>query len=495
MVAGGKGASLGRLIRAGFPVPSGFVVNTRAYRMAREEAVSACKTLEIPAQAAVEIRHAYKSMGAGAVAVRSSATAEDLAAASMAGQCETFLNVQGETGLLEAVRQCWASLDAPRIRAYFDEHGIDRSKVAMAVVVQRLVAADAAGVLFTADPRGGGSGEMLIEANWGLGETVVGGGVQPDVLRIDQETGRVVSTVIADKQVYLSAKTGKEQPVKEVFRRKCCLTGRDAHHLWELGRRIMAHFAAPQDIEWAIHDGNVYILQSRPITTHRETEAAAALMRETRLRLREELSAGRGPWVLHNLAETLPHPTALTWSVIRKFMSGSGGFGAMYREAGFQPAPVIDREGFLELVAGRVYMDAARAPEMFCENFPFAYDLEKLSRDPDAAQKPPTVPKGSFLARAKAAAQLSKSGARLRELADRVAGEFREKTTPAVRKYVARSRQTNLRPLSAEELIALWEERENQVLNVFGPQLLMPGLICGMAWAEAGGFFAGEFLG
>jgi len=493
MLAGGKGASLGRLIRAEFSVPTGFVVNTRAYRLAREEAASAGKAAEVPAQAAEEIRHAYKSMGGGAVAVRSSATAEDLAAASMAGQCETFLNVQGETGLLEAVRQCWASLDAPRIRAYFDEQGIDSAKVAMAVVVQRLVPADAAGVLFTVDPHSGGRGEMLIEANWGLGETVVGGGVQPDVLRIDAETGRVVSTVIADKQVYLSAKSGKEQPVEETLRRKCCLTSREAHQLWELGRRIMAHFAAPQDIEWAIHDGNVYLLQARPITTHQETEAAAALLHEARRRLREELAAGRGPWVLHNLAETLPHPTALTWSVIRKFMSGAGGFGTMYREAGFQPAPVIDREGFLELVAGRVYMDAARAPEMFCENFPFEYDLDKLTRDPDAAQKPPTAPKGSYLARAKAAAQLSKSGAKLRELADRVAGEFREKTAPTVKEYVARSRQTNLRTLSAEELIALWEERENQVLNVFGPQSLMPGLICGMAWAELEAFLQENF--
>ena len=93
----------------------------------------------------------------------------------MAGQCETFLDVEGETELLEAVRRCWASLDAPRIRAYLGEHGIDPAEVAMAVVVQRLVPADVAGVLFTVDPKGGGRGEMLIEANWGLGETVVGG--------------------------------------------------------------------------------------------------------------------------------------------------------------------------------------------------------------------------------------------------------------------------------------------------------------------------------
>jgi pyruvate,water dikinase len=202
------------------------------------------------------------------------------------------------------------------------------------------------------------------------------------VLAVERETGRVLSAKIADKQVYLAAGTGQEQPVAESLRKKSCLSSRDVHRLWELGKRSSEHFGAPQDIEWAFHDGNLFLLQSRPITTHRETEAAEALARATRQRLREEMSAGRGPWVVHNLAETLPHPTALTWSVIRKFMSGLGGFGAMYRQAGFQPAPIIDREGFLELVAGRIYMDAARAPEMFCENFPFAYDLEKLVHDP-----------------------------------------------------------------------------------------------------------------
>ena len=482
-LTGGKGASLGRLIRAGFPVPDGFVVNTRAWRLAREGATTGGKPMEIPARVAGEILQAYQTMATGTVAVRSSATAEDMAAASMAGQCETFLDVQGEPELLEAVRRCWASLNAPRIRAYLDEHGMDPATVAMAVVVQRLVPADVAGVLFTADPNGG-SGKMLIEANWGLGETVVGGHVQPDVLTVERKTGRVLSARIADKQVCLAAGTGKEQPVAESLRKKSCLSSRDVHRLWELGQRIMEHFPTPQDIEWAIHDGNLYLLQSRPITTHPEAEASEALMGATRQHLREELSAGRGPWVLHNLAETLSHPTALTWSIIRKFMSGRGGFGAMYRQAGFEPAPIIDSEGFLELVAGRVYMDVSRAPEMFCKNFPFVYDLAELVHDPEASQKPPTLPRGSYLSRAKAAALLSKSGAKLRDLAERVAGEFRDRTTPAVIEYAARSKANNLRSLSVEELIALWDERENQVLNVFGPETLMPGLICGMAWAE-----------
>jgi pyruvate,water dikinase len=156
-----------------------------------------------------------------------------------------------------------------------------------------LVPTDVAGVLFTADPNGAGSGKMLIEANWGLGETVVGGQAQPDVLTVDRETGRVLSAKIADKQVYLAAGTGKEQPVAESLRNKSCLSSRDVHRLWELGKRIMEHFAAPQDIEWAIHQGDLYLLQSRPITTQQEAEAAEAALCATRRRLREEMAAVR----------------------------------------------------------------------------------------------------------------------------------------------------------------------------------------------------------
>ena len=332
-------------------------------------------------------------MGGGRVAVRSSATAEDMAAASMAGQYETFLDVDDEASLLDAVRCCWASLDSPRTRAYLAEHGIDPRQVAMAVVVQRLVPADVAGVLFTANPQTGTRREMLVEASWGLGESVVSGLVQPDVLRLDRETGRVLAATIADKRVCIVAgparraaggRTPPPRALPAVGRR---------HRLWQLGRRAADHFGSPQDMEWAIHDGELYLLQSRPITTLDEAEAYEEVLRLTRSELRDKIAAGRGPWVLHNLAETLPHPTPLTWSVIRRFMSGAGGFGAMYRRVGFEPSPAVSRDGFLDRVAGRVYMDAAAAPEMFFEGFPFRYDLEQLRRNPDAGQAPPDHPR------------------------------------------------------------------------------------------------------
>ncbi len=491
-LVGGKGANLGRLLRAKLPVPDGFVVDTHAYRLAHAGMSEAGGDAEIPPEVASEIRERYQTMGGGAVAVRSSATAEDAVAASMAGQCETYLDVHNEAALLVAVQRCWASLRTPRLAAYLAEHGIDATQVAMAIVIQRLVPAEVAGVLFTADPKGR-VGEMLIEANWGLGETVVGGHVQPDVLRLDAKNGRVLAAAIADKAVYLSPGSAVRMPVEESRRKQPCLGSREVHSLWQLGRRAEEYFAAPQDIEWAIHEGKFYLLQSRPITTQREAEAAHEIMQSTRRHLREELAAQRGPWALHNIAETLPHPTALTWSVIRRFMSGSGGFGAMYRKAGFQPSAAVEHDGFLELIAGRVYMDVSRSTEMLCENFPFRYDVEELHRDPGASQKPPSTPSGSLLQRIKAAGVLTKASAQMQNLAAKTNLDFRERTAPAIKAWVAGARRQNLAALSNEALMALWQECETKVFDEFGPETFLPSLICANAWAELEAFLSENF--
>ncbi len=217
-LVGMKAVNLGRMIRGGFPVPGGFVVTTEAYR----EAASVSEGL------GNSIISAYRALGSPPVAVRSSATAEDMVGASMAGQYDTFLDITSESDLLDAVRRCWASVDSPRTRTYFAEHGIDINQVAMAVIVQRLVPADVAGVLFTANPKSGTRREMLVEASWGLGEAVVSGRVQPDVLRIDRETGRVLEANIADKQIYIPPGEHSERAVEEPRRRIACLRSADA---------------------------------------------------------------------------------------------------------------------------------------------------------------------------------------------------------------------------------------------------------------------------
>src|SRR5690348_8169542 len=217
---GGKGESLTRLAAAGFPVPDGFCVTTAGYEayLERHDLAAALSEADpeviahlfaehpVPDDLADAIRTAYAELGAPAVAVRSSATAEDSAAASFAGQLETVLNVTGDDQLLDAVRRCWASLWTERAIAYRRQHagGSDRPGVAgggEGVVVQRLVPADAAGILFTADPMTGATETVEIAAAWGLGDAVVAGDVTPDTFRIDSSTLSLVTRTVADKRV------------------------------------------------------------------------------------------------------------------------------------------------------------------------------------------------------------------------------------------------------------------------------------------------------
>ncbi len=487
-VAGGKAVNLGILIRAGFPVPGGFVVTTDGYRHARgndlRQGVNGLGE---------QIRSAYRAIGGGRVAVRSSATAEDMAQASMAGQYETFLDVCDEESLLNAVQCCWASLDSPRTRAYLSEHGIDIALVAMAVVVQRLVPADVAGVLFSANPQSGSRQEMLIEASWGLGESVVSGIVQPDILRLDRATGRVIHATIADKKILVRPEDGQEQPVEESRRRLPCVRSADVEKLWEIGRRAADHFGAPQDLEWAIYKGELFVLQSRPITTLADAEAYEQLLQSTRATLRQWIAEGRGPWVQHNIGETLPHPTPLTWSVIKRFMSGAGGFGEMYKMAGFEPSDKVSRDGFLERIGGKLYMDLSLASEMFFEAYPFKYDLEHVRNDPDASQSPPTIPAGSMTARMAAGRRVGAVNAKLQEMAQTFDRELSGKLIPAFVEWCRQEKKRDLPALSTQELIDLWHEREQRVLGEFAPQSLFPSLIGGMALAELKTFLQEHF--
>ena len=473
-LVGGKALNLCKLINAGFPVPGGFVVTTEAHR--RAMAAGGVLSDEIGAV----IREAWRRLGMPPVAVRSSATAEDLAAASMAGQYETFLDIRDEEGLLDAVRRCWASLDTPRTRAYLAEQGIAIESVAMAVVVQRLVPAEVAGVLFTTNPRTGAA-EMVIEASWGLGESVVSGRVQPDILRVDRATGVVLEARLADKSTWIRPGGPAEEIVPEERRRAACLTSRDVDALLRLGLRAAQHFGKAQDLEWALSGGEVFLLQSRDITTLEDAEEYESLLRTTRETLRERLAGGHPGWALHNLAETLPHPTPLTRSVISRFMSGAGGFGALYRLAGFEPSEKVRDAGFLEWIAGRVYMDLQRAPEMFFADFPFRYDPDLLRHDPNAGQSAPTVPCGPLGRRVAVGRRLARASAKLEHLAKNFDRELIEGHFPAFEAWALSERDRDLTKLSADEWAAQWTECERKTLDEFAPRSLLPSLILGQA--------------
>ncbi len=295
---GGKGANLGELSRIeGVQVPPGYCVTTRAFerimaaapsiddRLDRlsdlkpddREAISALsanirRTIEgmsIPGDLAAEIIGPLGRLGEQApYAVRSSATAEDLPTASFAGQQDTFLNVVGPEEILRHVSRCWASLFTERAVTYRLRNGLDHRKVHMAVVVQRMVFAEAAGILFTADPVTGNRKVAAVEASFGLGEALVSGLVDADVFKVrDRE---IVEKAIGAKQLTVYASPGggtQEQAIEPERQQQPALTDAQVVRLVQLGRRIEAHFGRPQDIEWCLVDDDFQIVQSRPITT------------------------------------------------------------------------------------------------------------------------------------------------------------------------------------------------------------------------------------
>jgi rifampicin phosphotransferase len=297
-LVGGKGAHLGELSRiAGIRVPAGFCVTTGAFRRIMTTAPRVDVLLdrlshlgpddrEMIAALSAEIRQVLEEIaipgdlaaaitrslarpgGQGAWAVRSSATAEDLPTASFAGQQDTYLNVAGSAAVLQHVSSCWASLFTERAVTYRLRNGFDERKVYMAVVVQQMVSAQAAGVLFTADPVTSNRKVACIEASFGLGEALVSGLVNPDVYRV--RNGEVIATAVARKQqaVYASPSGGTQAlPIEPDRQQQPALTNAQVLRLAQLGERIEAHFGHPQDIEWCLVDDGFEIVQSRPITT------------------------------------------------------------------------------------------------------------------------------------------------------------------------------------------------------------------------------------
>jgi pyruvate,water dikinase len=303
---GGKGASLGELTGAGLPVPPGFVVTAGTYRSfiedtgideelfsavdvdsddsealaaASEQAEELILETPIPDDLRAEILEAYDGLddGKAFVAVRSSATAEDLPDASFAGQQETFLNITRDD-LVQRVKECWASLFTQRAIYYRENQGFDHDIVDIAVVVQKMVDAEKSGVMFTSHPSTGDP-EIIIEAAWGLGEAVVSGSVSPDNYVVDRDTAQTVEVTVADKKTMMEKdpQTGEtvEIDVPEEKRNRQVLGDEEIERLVELGRQVENHYGNPQDVEWAIVDGKVYMLQSRPITTIDEGERTA----------------------------------------------------------------------------------------------------------------------------------------------------------------------------------------------------------------------------
>ncbi|MDA0245010.1 MAG: phosphoenolpyruvate synthase [Chloroflexi bacterium] len=296
---GGKGANLGEMTRAGFPVPPGFCVSTAAFhafmashphlddfyaqlgqipvgdvaqvRQIGEAAREQLRQLPIPPAVAEAVQAAWRELGTDkAYAVRSSATAEDLPSASFAGQQDTYLNIRGEAELLAKMRDCWVSLFTDRAILYRQQNKFDHRHVALSVVVQQMVQPEVAGILFTADPMTGQRHTAAIDASFGLGEALVAGLVTADLYHVDKRNWRILRQQIGEKKLAIRSlpNGGTEQiSVAEAERHLAALSEAQIVELAQWGAKIEAHYGRPQDIEWALADGQFYIVQSRPITS------------------------------------------------------------------------------------------------------------------------------------------------------------------------------------------------------------------------------------
>jgi len=296
-LVGGKGANLGELSRAGFPVPGGFCVTTHGYRafvapaeqeieqrlagldpadltalrQAGEDVRARLNQLDLPADLVAQVRSAWAETGADqAYAVRSSATAEDLPGASFAGQQDTYLNVIGIDALLVQVKACFISLYTDRAILYRIQNSFAHAQVALSVVVQKMVLPELSGILFTADPITENRHILSIDASYGLGEALVSGLVSADLYKVDKRTRVITETEIARKALAILPVDGggtRTVDLDEDQQTQPALTPQQVLDLADIGARIEAHYGTPQDIEWAIAQGQVYITQSRPITS------------------------------------------------------------------------------------------------------------------------------------------------------------------------------------------------------------------------------------
>lgn len=532
-VLGGKGYSLMAMTRAGLPVPPGFVVETRccaAYYAAGRKWPEGLED-EIRRALAWLEAVAGRTFGRGprplTLAVRSGA------AVSMPGMMDTVLNVgmrpelvefypnrerfwsdlrdyvrsfaetvcgiapaafegalSGSTAEEQARRALeafaaaagrpfpddpWEMLSAavsavfdswmsPRAVTYRERHDI-RGLPGTAVTIMAMFPSERSGILFTQDPNRPEDGRIVIEATPGLGEAVVRGHVEPDAFHVDR-----ASLNILDRRV----RTGRE----------ACITDAEVVELARLGLKVEEYFAAPVDVEWGIAEGRAVLLQGRPI---RGLEILRALpeVRREEIRHLSQRAAGRprATWAIHNLSETLPAPTPLTWDIVGRGFMGNG-FLRLYEDLGFVPSARVRREGFLDLIGGRIYADLERAAELFFGRFPMEYDVEGAASAAEVLAGRPTkfnierAGAGFLLRLPYFLFLMVRAGRLLRRAAREGLRNLEGRVLPAFEAYVRQARERRLEDLTVGELLGELAERE-RALNDFGAEFLKPGFLAG----------------
>ena len=487
---GGKGLNLGKLTTAGFSVPQGFCVTTDAYRFSvqdlPEQSASSVKDVVLAPELSDAILKARDELRTDTVAVRSSATAEDLEEASFAGQQDTFLNVTSD-GLLDALKGCWASLWSERAIAYRRTQDIPDEGLAMAVVVQEMCAADISGVLFTVSPFN--ENVSIVESNWGLGESVVSGEITPDSFQISRETGEILErTVVTKLEMITTSGAGKVSSAKQDVP---SLTDEQLKQLGQLGIQVETLYGQPMDIEWAFADRKFFLLQARPITTHAQAHVSIdqkdreiEKLHKAEVQILKTLADTHGTvWSHHNLAEVLPAPLPMTWAIMKKFMSGTGGLGKAYRGLGFYPSKRVDGSGILDLICGRIYVNLNREVELFFDGFPFTHDFDALKQNPQKAMYAQATPNikhstPSFWFKLPLhIVRMTKAELRLRKYRADFDQVLTEQEFPKFHEIVEAEQNLSYSELPDAELVEKFKTWCQKTLDDFAPKVLIATLL------------------
>ncbi len=360
---------LARLARADFPVPPAFCITTVGHQSWLDQ------DRRMEPVLSEEILAAFTRLKNANVAVRSSLTMEDGIATSLAGLASTRIGTMNESALLQAVGQIWTDLENGRAHEHLKQLGLANASLDAAIVVQVLIPADVAGVLMTRDPADLDQPHMIVEAAWGLGESTVSGKVIPDYFRLDSTTGGIVEEQIGFKSTRQTVMALEDVP--EQLQRVACLSQAQLSELAKIGHAVEASFGFPCDVEWAFAANKLWLLQARPITTNNKAEQAA--IRQQEIDLARARAAPRGTiWFRNAFASECVEPTPMTWSVLKKLFSATGGFGRMYRDLGFHPDQRLNESGSYDLICGRLYCNLSREPLFFASGLPLTYDFDTL---------------------------------------------------------------------------------------------------------------------
>ena len=545
---GGKGASLAAMSRAGLHVPPGFTITTgacRHYYEHRQQWPDGLET-EIRTHLCRLEKQSGRLFGRGSsqlfVSVRSGA------AASMPGMMDTILNCGIHPGLAKDVgdspqfwRVCiqfmetfaktvggielhesaaknfsaagaillneefttrtggpfptepwdllascinavFRSWNSERAVAYRKRNDI-RGLLGTAVNVQVMFPSHVSGIVFTQDPNHLDAQRMVIESSYGLGEAVVSGDVTPDRFLVNRDDFSAIKTFRGSKASAVSALGDTAAHDAEAL----TLSPAQIGELCTLGMAVEQHFGKPVDIEWGWADGKFALLQSRAIRGLDIAQDAEVAREEAVLRLRELAGKKRRVWVTHNLRETLRAPTPLTWDIVRRFMSGSGGLGLMYQDFGYCPSAEVCAHGFLELICGRIYADPERLSQLFWDGLPMSYDIAAILRNKAELDRAPTkfepgnADEKLLLKLPGAIRSMFRSSRTMKRLRKTVKETFEEVVLPPYLAYVREKRVEDLTFQTTPEVVKEVHNRCDRVLNAFGKESLKPAFFGGFA--------------